>query len=146
MKNKSLIHWGGHGTLNRLQNEFNRIFEDFGLQTSNPETWLKHYQPRSEVSEDSEAYYIKLDIPGIPKEKIKIEVIENQLKVSGEREEEKKGSQAQSSEIFYGSFVRSFLLPHGINSEKIEAHYRDGVLTIKVLKGPQTQTHQIPVK
>lgn len=72
------------------------------------------------MTEDSDNYYIEIDLPGIKKEETKIGVEENVLRVQGERKERKKQEDAKShySEVFYGSFTREFMLPFSVEKEK----------------------------
>ncbi|WP_158247353.1 Hsp20/alpha crystallin family protein, partial [Pseudomonas sp. FW306-02-H05-AA] len=77
---------------------------------------------------------LSLEMPGIPKDDIKIEIADNTVTVSGERraEDKKKENGAWYGERRYGKFQRSFTLPAGIDSNKVEANYQDGVLQLIV--------------
>jgi HSP20 family protein len=89
-----------------------------------------------------------MDIPGMEAKDIDIEVTGNTLNVSGERKEEKeeKGKTWHRIERKTGSFARSVTLPSAVMEEKVEAAYKDGVLTITLPKTEEAKTHKVKVK
>jgi HSP20 family protein len=100
------------------------------------------------LTEEKDKYLIEVNLPGIKKEDVKIEVEENIVKVSGERKEEKNQDDAKQhySEIFYGKFYREFVLPTLVKKEKVKAHYENGVLSITVPKDTQSQAHRVNIE
>ena len=101
-----------------------------------------------EVKETKDAFLFKADLPGIKSEDLDIKLTQNRLSVSGKREAEKteKGDTFYTFERSFGSFTRSFTLPEGVDAEKIEADLKDGVLTLKLPKKPESLPKQISVK
>jgi HSP20 family protein len=87
-------------------------------------------------------------MPGIAKEDIEIEVVEDQLVISGERKLDRKESSANRffSERGYGKFHRAFTLGTSVDQEKIEAVYRDGVLRVAVPKAEAAKPKQIKIQ
>ncbi|MRI84211.1 MAG: heat-shock protein Hsp20 [Nitratiruptor sp.] len=92
--------------------------------------------PAVNEKEDEKAYYLEIDLPGVKKEDINIEIQDNVLIISGERkfkkEEQDKGYKRVES--FFGKFERRFTLPPDADVEKIEAKMEDGVLKLTIPK------------
>ncbi len=107
------------------------------------------FRPSVDIVEEEKAYLVKADLAGMKPEEIKIEVKDNVLTVSGERKLEKK-EQGENGyrriEREYGSFTRAFTLPETAEGEKIDAAYKDGVLTVTIPKRAETEPRQIPVQ
>jgi HSP20 family protein len=131
--------------LTRLQDELNRFFTypDLG-ETEFFGNWL----PAVDIREDKDKLVVKAEIPGMKKEDINVSVHENTLVLSGEKkcEEEEKNGETYRSERCYGRFQRSIALPWSVDTGKIDAQYRDGVLTVMLPKSEQAKPKQIDVK
>ena len=99
------------------------------------------WMPAVNEKEDEKAYYVEVDLPGVKKEDINVEVKDNILTISGERkfkkEEEDKGYKRVES--FFGKFERSFTLPADADADKIEASVEDGVLKLTIPKIEQKE-------
>jgi HSP20 family protein len=104
--------------------------------------------PNVDISETPQQYNIRAEIPGMKKEDIKISINKNCLTMSGEKKEEKKtdGEKFHRMESYYGSFQRSFVLPDGIKADKVEAGFKDGVLTVTVPKSEETKEKTVDIK
>ena len=133
----TLVRWEPFRELASLQGDMNRwlngFFEGQGRESRN---WV----PALDVWEaDNEVVYA-FDLPGIPEDKIQIEVKDDTLTVSAEREktEETSDERYYRFERRYGSFSRAVGLPQGVNEDQINAAYHDGVLEVRVPK-PQEQ-------
>lgn len=92
--------------------------------------------PDCEIRETKDSHILSMEVPGIPKECIKIDIEDNVLTISGEKKESllQKGENRHASERVYGAFMRSFTLPRGTDPDKIKAECRDGVLTVTIAK------------
>ncbi len=114
-----------------LINEFFNRFEQ-----SNEATNLVDFYPNVNTREGKEAYHIEMDLPGIKKENVDINVEDNILTISGTREfkEETKQEDYYKVESAYGSFSRSFTLPEKVDIENIKASSTDGVLEVVIPK------------
>ena len=150
----ALVRWKDAGNiapwsaLQDLETEMSRLFGDFGRDWNWPErTWM----PSADLRETEDHYIMELDIPGMNKEDLDITAIDNVLTVKGERKHEHKEGEGENGgyrrfERRYGRFERSFEIPGGFDSEKVEAHYEDGVLRIMLPKREETKPRHIDVK
>ena len=117
--------------------EFDRLFEDKGWPfffATRPELEEIAWRPEIEIFELENMLKIRVDLPGIKKEEIKIELAENVLTISGERKrekEEKKGEYLRSERV-YGLFLRAIPLPEGVKLDDVKALFTDGVLEVIV--------------
>jgi HSP20 family protein len=94
---------------------------------------LTQFRPAAEVTKsESNGYKLRLALPGIPKEDVKIELHNNLLTISGERKSEHTEQEKNviKSEFSYGKFSRSFSLNEEINKAEIRAEFKDGVLIV----------------
>ena len=105
------------------------------------------WAPAMDVSERDGEVVVKAEIPGMNREDIRVSVKEDVLTISGEkkREEREEGENWHRVERTYGSFKRVLTLP-SVDSEKIEATYRDGVLEIRLPKHESAKPREIPIK
>jgi HSP20 family protein len=106
-------------------------------------TWT----PPVDIQETDEAYRIHAELPGLKKDDVQITLENNVLRVSGERKFEKDVKQDSYHRIerVYGTFARSFALPHQVSSDKVEAKFDNGVLSIVVPKAEQAKPRHIAI-
>ena len=110
-----------------LGQEFDKFFDSLNAKAQEA-----MYSPTCEILDEEKRYSVSLDIPGIKKEDINLEVNENQLFVTGER---KRGEQqVVRSEKVYGKFARVFTLPKDVNPDAIVASFENGMLDISLPK------------
>jgi len=144
----ALVRWEPFRELAALQNEMGRWMSTLAGGTGTvgngqSSTWL----PAVDVWETENELVLSFDLPGIPEDKIAVELDDNVLTVSGERER----TQEHSSERFYrferrhGSFSRSVTLPAGVTENDIAANYKDGVLEIRVPKPEEQKPKRIQI-
>lgn len=109
---------------------------------------LAEWTPLVDITEDEKEYVIKAELPEVKREEVKVTVENGMLVISGERklEKEEKGRKYHRIERSYGSFVRSFGLPDDADPEKVNAHFKDGVLRVHVAKSATARPKQIEVK
>lgn len=131
--------------LSRLRDQLNQIFEqpDFAMSDLLGGGWL----PAVDVLDDKDKLTVKAELPGFKREDLDVSVHDNNLVISGERksDEEKKDGEFYRSERFYGKFHRSISLPSTVDTGKIQAKYRDGVLTVTLPKNEKAKAKQIDV-
>jgi len=144
----ALVRWEPFRELAALQNEMGRWMNVLTGSPTTPgngqsSTWL----PAVDVWETDHELVLSFDLPGIPEDKIAVELDDNVLTVSGERER----SHEHSNERFYrferrfGSFSRSVTLPTGVTEKDISANYKDGVLEVRVPKPEEQKPKRIQV-
>jgi HSP20 family protein len=113
-----------------LDSLFGRVFDE----TARPQMVdsVGALTPTANVKRDGDKWMISMAIPGISPEQVEIDVVGRTLRVRGERGAEKDGDTVQPilNEISYGRFEREFTLPEDIDSEKVQATYRHGMLEL----------------
>ena len=96
--------------------------------------------PAAEVLDTETGFRITLELPGVTKESIDVKATDRSLVITAQRPAPDQGDNAATallSELTYGTWSRSFRFPAGINRDGLEAHYRDGLLTVTA---PKAQT------
>jgi HSP20 family protein len=104
--------------------------------------------PPVDMFERNGKVVVKAEMPGIGADKIEVSVSGNELRISGEREEEKeiKDEHYYRSERSVGHIYRSLTLPEGCDTNAIEASYKDGVVDVVVARKPAAATKKVEVK
>lgn len=104
--------------------------------------------PPMNVTQEGDRYYVRAELPGIDAKDLNIAVEHNKLSVSGKREimQEGDGVSYHRRERVGGSFSRSITLPDELNPDKVEASYKNGVLTIALPKAESVKAREIKVK
>ena len=133
--------------LRDLQREVDSIFDQF-FDRSEDEDTSAVWAPRTDLSETDDAFRIRLDVPGMTKDDITINLQNNTLTVSGERTSKRtdEGEEYVRVERAFGNFHRTFTLPNAVDRENVEAAYEDGVLTIHVPKTEESTRRQIEIQ
>jgi HSP20 family protein len=136
-----------------FREQMDRLFDDFwggrGFRVAEPE--VRAFLPNIEVSEDKESVKVTAELPGLSEKDVQLTLAANgeQLIIRGEKkfEEERKEENFYRCERSYGSFHRAVGLPTRVNTEKVDATFKDGVLTVKMVKLPEVEagTRQIPI-
>jgi HSP20 family protein len=134
-----------------LRQEMDRLFDTF-LRDPFAEMdfpWMKRSQfvPAVDVSEQDDEVCVRAEIPGIDPKDLDVSITGNQLVLSGEKKESKETKEKGyfHSETHYGAFHRTVPLPEGVDSQQVDAHYADGVLTLKIKKRPDFAPKKIHV-
>jgi HSP20 family protein len=132
-----------------MQREMNRMFDNFFNGTDRDEDYaLTAWSPAVDIAEHDDQYVVKMELPGVSKEEVKITLESNILTIRGEKKQEKetKKENYHRVERSYGSFQRSFTLPTTVKNDKIDASFKDGILDIKLPKAEEAKPKQIEVK
>jgi len=135
-----------------LQDRVNRLFEDsfpsISTRTGETQEFMGDWVPPVDIYEDENAITLKADIPGADPKTLDIRVEGNRLLLKGERnfEKETKRENFYRMERSYGSFLRTFALPHIVQADRVEANYDNGVLNIKLPKREDAKPKQIKIQ
>jgi HSP20 family protein len=116
-----------------------------------PDLWghaLDEFGVAVDVAEDDKAYTVKASVPGVKPEEIEVTLANDVLTIKGEAKEDKtiEKDNYHLRERRYGSFLRRIALPLAAETEKVDATYENGVLTVHVPKSPEVTPHKIAVK
>ena len=141
-----------------LRREMDRLFEDFTLNPFrlplrrpvfniepfwHPESWMT--VPAVDFVETEKGYELTADLPGLDEKEVEVKIAGGVLTIKAEKEEEKEETKKDFHlrERRFGSFERALRMPEGVDTDKIEAHFKKGVLTVML---PKTAEAQTPVK
>jgi len=132
----------------RFKDEFDKFFETFFKDTELLPGSLYALSPKADVEETDSEYKVYVEIPGVDKKDIKIHLENNTLVIKGEKKQSKevKEDNYLCCERSYGSFQRTFEFPGNVKSDKVEAEYKDGVLTVVVPKAEESKRKEIEIK
>src|SRR5579883_1206689 len=133
----TITRWEPFRELANLQQRVNSLFQDYRGPQNNEELFSSgSFLPPVDIIENEHDYVLKLEVPGIDQKDVQITLENNTLAVRGERklEKEEKEENFRRVERRYGAFVRTFTLPNTIDSEHVNADYRDGILKITLGK------------
>jgi HSP20 family protein len=148
----SMQAWRPFGSLRR---EIDRLFDDFDVGSwrapfrrpvfAAEPFWRRELSwsatPAVNVTESDKAYEIAAELPGMDEKNIEVKVVDGGLTIKGEKQEEKeeKKKDYYLQERHFGSFERSFRVPEGVDTDKIEANFKKGVLTVTLPKKAEAQ-------
>jgi HSP20 family protein len=145
----NIVRWNPFREMAAMQTAMDRLFED-AWRGNWPQTgrWPSFDTPALDVHENDTAYTVTTPLPGVDPQKINVRLQNGVLTISGEFEETKKDENAKPviQERYYGSFSRSITLPQSVDSDKVEATYDNGILTLNLPKSPEAQPKQISIK
>jgi len=132
----------------RFRNDFDKLFDSYFGDFFKESNDLYTISPRADIEETDNEYLVSLEIPGIDKKDLKLNLENNRLTIAGEKTQSKevKDSNYVSCERNYGSFQRIFELPNTIRSNDISAEYKDGILKVKLPKDEKAKRKEIEIK
>jgi HSP20 family protein len=145
----AIVRWQSNpddtSDFDRLHQEVNRLFNTFAPGTG---PFLSRVYPAINVTEEGNNLYIRAELPGVNPENLDISVVEGKLMLSGERkigaEDEKTGYHRREREA--GFFRRTIVLPVKVDSGKVSAAMKNGILTITLPKSEEAIPRKIAVK
>jgi HSP20 family protein len=144
----AIIRWEPTRELSSLQSEVNRLFGTFlDAPAAGDGVARRSWVPAMDLVEDGEEYVLRADLPGVRDEDVNVELDDEVLTISGERksEHEERRDGYRRIERSSGRFSRSLTLPDGVDAERIDAHFENGVLEVRVPKPEQRQPRRVAI-
>ncbi len=144
----ALIRWEPFREVNTLQREMNRMFDS--LATANrgeSENLGISFIPAAEMQETDDAVHLRLEVPGLEAKDLDVQVTAEAVALTGERKSETKTEEkgVTRSEFRYGKFQRVIPLPTRIQNDKVQAEYKNGVLTLTLPKAEEEKNKVVKV-
>ena len=145
----AIVRWEPFRDMLAAQREFDRLFRGafgpaaLGEEEASTRTWA----PPVDIYEDGDNLVMKAELPGINPDDVEVRVEDNTLYLKGERkfEKEVKEENYHRVERAYGTFARAFSLSNTIDSDKVAANYKDGVLTLTLPKREEAKPKAIKI-
>ena len=145
----NLVKWNPWRDMPAMPDRLNRFFDDpfFSIGRMAEDSGLGMWNPAVDLYEKDDHFMIKAELPGVDKNDINIDLKDRLLTLSGERTHDKEVNEENyyRRERSYGKFQRSFTLPADVDSDKIEAEFKDGVLQIKVPKPEEKKAKKVTI-
>jgi len=145
-----LVRFSPRHDLSRMQRDFDHIFSNFfpTFGTDSDQDEPVSWNPRIDVVESPDAYELAIDVPGVEKDAIQINLHEGVLSISGERGARKieDADNVVRLERHTGRFYRSFSVPTQIVEKEIEARHENGVLVVRIPKQEESKPQKISIK
>ena len=141
----TLVKWSPRRSLFNMGDEyFNDFFNTRNTFVGNREGWY----PAVDITEDDNGYHFEMELPGLSKEDVKISFKEDVLHVTGEKkyEDDVEKKNYHHYERRYGKFERAFRIHSDVIVDKIDANFKDGVLSIDLPKAEIAKPKEIEVK
>jgi HSP20 family protein len=147
----SLVHWQPMKEIENLRRQMDRLFDewmiperDFPLLPHGDRTWA----PAIEMKETETDVVLKAEIPGMEAKDLTVEVSEDSVLISGERQQEKRTEEKGffRSEFQYGRFERSMQLPVSVKNTEVKSEFKDGVLTLTLPKSEEARRKVVKIE
>ena len=133
------------GTMNLLQKRLDNLYSDYG-RSSGYRWELGHASPRANLYENGDNFEIRAEVPGLEKDDLNVKIQGNYLEISGVRKSDApEGYKTHKTERGVGSFSRSFTLPADVDSTKVEATLKDGLLFLTLPKHEAAKPKKISI-
>ncbi|HEV2456029.1 MAG TPA: Hsp20/alpha crystallin family protein [Verrucomicrobiae bacterium] len=149
----TLMRWNPFREMDEIQRRMSSLLEGDLLRRSNltageENITVPEWAPLVDVIEDDKEYLIKVELPEVQKEDVKVTVENGTLTISGERkaEKEEKNRKFHRVERYYGRFERTFGIPDDADANGVKAEFKDGVLRVRLAKSEKALPKQIDVK
>ncbi len=138
--------WRSFDRLANLRDEFNSLFDGSAALPGARQTQLfTGWTPALDLYQTNDDVVAVVELPGMRKEDLEISLQDGMLTISGERKNESSSQENERTERFVGKFRRSISLPTRVDANKVNASYKDGILTVTLPKAEEVKPKQIPV-
>jgi len=143
----TLMRWTPLFSSRRDLAGFDRLFDHL-LTSPTGRAANSLFAPSADIHETSEAFVIRLDLPGISQKDVKVTIQDDTLSIRGERKHEESHDQGSTHyrERRFGGFERTFTLTAPVRADQVKATYRDGVLEVRVPKAEEARAREIEVQ
>jgi HSP20 family protein len=142
--------WDPWRDFGSLQERINKMFDDVIRSSAKGDEELATgaWSPAVDIHETDDSFVVSADLPGLKKDDIQINVEDNTLTIKGEKKFEEKVPKDKYIRVErnYGTFVRSFSLPQNVDSTKIKATFKDGILDLTLPKREESKPKKIAVE
>lgn len=147
----TVVRWRPMRDLVSIQDEMNRVFDRFFSRDpweDREDVSSSGWSPSVDISETKDEFVVSAELPGLKKDDVHITFTNGVLKIEGERRKEKEEKDANYHRVerSFGKFCRTFQLPTMVQSGKISADFRDGILIIHLPKTEELKPKEIEVK
>jgi HSP20 family protein len=155
-ENKAVAPWRPFGDVARWERDMEQMMDDFfgrRMRPWWPERWFRGEPaeitaPAVDLYEEKNDIVVKAELPGIDKDGIEVNLTNHHLTIKGEKKkaEEIKEENYYRSECSYGSFLRTIELPTDVQSDKVKASFKNGILEVRLPKTEEAKAKEIQVK
>jgi len=145
----SIVPWKPIGELNTLRSEMDSLWDRFFPERPFHETYQIHeWLPSIDLKENKDALVVKAELPGLEAKDVELTLTEDILTIRGEKKEEKEEKDEHHFfvESYCGAFERKIKLPMHVRTDKIDATFDKGVLTIKLPKSEEAKKKEIKIE
>ncbi len=145
----NITRWNPVREFDDLMNRYNRMLgSNWASEREGKDLFSRSdWAPAVDIKEDAEAFTIDAELPGMSKDDVKVTVHDGVLTIEGERKHEEESTDKKQHRIerFYGSFMRRFTLPENVDENSVKASFKDGLLTLTLLKAEPKEPKAIEV-
>lgn len=140
-----LMPWAGFGN---MKQEMDRLFDRLVATKWDDYPTLGEWCPSMDISETKDSLVVKVEVPGMDQKDIRIALQENLLTITGEKRQEKEEKEERYHRVerSYGAFTRGVRLPVAVDSSRVVATFKNGLLTVTLPKTPAAKGTTIPIK
>lgn len=144
----ALTHWNPFQEMETMQNQLSSLSDWPLIRNGRATPADRQWAPPVDVIETGDEYLIRADLPGVDRNDLRVTLEAGELTIQGSRSVEPlpEGAQYTFNERPYGTFTRTFVLPDWADASRIQAEFKQGVLTVRVQKAEQAKARIIAVQ